>query len=413
MPRDDLSIDFVGKAQPYNMSRAEQLDCAAVLDEWTNRVANLPAEIAFMQEEIAEKDKHLQDYLLIISKHDQAIQRVIKDKGSHFQNPKEESHRKVINEAYEKAQILQDEKIALALKTQHMVDKHTKYLDQQIKVLQDRGEFPKDPELPSLLNPQPPPARVAPAAIATPLSQINNPVAIPQMRQHPRMPPAVLAHQAIAQSASSAPTTPAANPYIQRARESSLGATNKRLKLSAGSIPATSSGLARHPSQTPGTPRAGTPTTVRAGSAGPRAPKTSTGPKKAPLISRQGGIIRKGKPTKSGLSRVKRTGRNSPSSTNDSELSEAESGSVDEEDEESRAHAGNGAEMEEYTMDIDDEGDNKKYCVCQKVSHGDMVACDNEECPYEWFHWTCVGLTKEPIGTWICPVCTKNGFQTK
>jgi inhibitor of growth protein 3 len=37
-----------------------------------------------------------------------------------------------------------------------------------------------------------------------------------------------------------------------------------------------------------------------------------------------------------------------------------------------------------------------------------MVACDNESCPFEWFHWTCVGLKSEPVGTWICPVCTKN-----
>ena len=56
----------------------------------------------------------------------------------------------------------------------------------------------------------------------------------------------------------------------------------------------------------------------------------------------------------------------------------------------------------------DEGGDDKKYCLCQNVSHGDMVACDNDNCPYEWFHWSCVGLKSEPTGTWYCPVCEKS-----
>lgn len=54
----------------------------------------------------------------------------------------------------------------------------------------------------------------------------------------------------------------------------------------------------------------------------------------------------------------------------------------------------------------DAEGDDeRKYCTCRNVSYGNMVACDNEECPYEWFHWSCVGMTKEPVGTWFCEEC--------
>lgn len=57
--------------------------------------------------------------------------------------------------------------------------------------------------------------------------------------------------------------------------------------------------------------------------------------------------------------------------------------------------------------DDEDEGneDTKVYCTCRSVSHGDMVACDNDNCPYEWFHWKCVGLTREPVGTWYCDEC--------
>jgi len=53
------------------------------------------------------------------------------------------------------------------------------------------------------------------------------------------------------------------------------------------------------------------------------------------------------------------------------------------------------------------EGEDKRlYCMCQQVSYGSMVGCDDKECPYEWFHWGCVGLTEEPKGKWYCPACS-------
>ncbi|KAJ3667003.1 hypothetical protein Zmor_002414 [Zophobas morio] len=46
-----------------------------------------------------------------------------------------------------------------------------------------------------------------------------------------------------------------------------------------------------------------------------------------------------------------------------------------------------------------------RYCLCNQVSYGDMVACDNEDCPTEWFHYPCVGITAPPKGKWYCPQC--------
>ena len=60
-----------------------------------------------------------------------------------------------------------------------------------------------------------------------------------------------------------------------------------------------------------------------------------------------------------------------------------------------------GADQEE------DESDDTKYCFCQRVSFGDMVACDNDNCHYQWFHWDCVGIKEEPVGDWLCPDCRK------
>jgi len=422
MPRDDLSIDFNNRRGM--MPQTEHQDCAAVLDEWVNRVANLPAEIAFMQEEIEQKDRQMQECLSIINKNDNAIQKWIRMNGIHTPNPKEEAHSRIILENYDKCQILQEEKVALAQKTQQVMDKHTRWIDSNIKALQDRGEFPNDPDIPSLLRPLPEHLnrpRIDHAATAMPLGAIaanNASLGHPRHpNQHPpRMIPAhVQAHQMNGVTSSSAPATPAASMLLNRqARESSLGAANKRQRLTGGLGALPPSGLARQSSMTPNTPRAGTPgSAARAGSAGPRlSQKSLTNKKVAPQGSRQSGALRKSK--KSGLNRVKRTGnKNSPSSNNDSELSEAESGSAEEEDEATTPPATKDPDGDEEMGDVDDDegGDDRKYCICQSVSYGDMVACDNEGCKLEWFHWSCVGLKSEPVGTWICPVCIKDGVK--
>lgn len=40
-----------------------------------------------------------------------------------------------------------------------------------------------------------------------------------------------------------------------------------------------------------------------------------------------------------------------------------------------------------------------------QVSYGEMIGCDNDLCPIEWFHFSCVGLTNKPKGKWFCPKC--------
>jgi inhibitor of growth protein 4 len=46
------------------------------------------------------------------------------------------------------------------------------------------------------------------------------------------------------------------------------------------------------------------------------------------------------------------------------------------------------------------------YCVCRRVSYGQMIGCDNDDCKFEWFHFDCVGLTEQPSGSWYCPDCS-------
>ncbi|KAL2018693.1 hypothetical protein VTK56DRAFT_467 [Thermocarpiscus australiensis] len=498
MPRDDLTIDFVRKMPPV-----EALDPALILDEWINRTQNLPEELRFLQEEIADKDCQYDKLVREIEDRDGRIQKWIKTHGSHHPNPKEEEYRATIRKNFEQAEQLSNEKIALTQKLQQTLDKHIRQLDMQIKMLYDRSEpgFTDPDELPSLVR-----SSAANTANNTPVLRAVNGTNPVTAAFHPTASNASQVRAANAQvrnaqsqhhGSASAPATPAASMIMSRqARESSAGpggGAPKRVPRSnggLGNLPTTSSGLARHSSLGPGTPKAHhTATGVqRAGSAGPRATFKGSGTgagRKAGTPSSTAGGRKKGArdagggTNKSGLARVRRAAKNSPSSTAESELSEADTGSEEESDartggrgtpaaaavSRSGSHqagsgaGGNAASFREGSshdlasgpgtggegggtggggggggsggaggggdgagphhhrranndaMEVDDDeeaGDDRKYCSCQNVSFGNMVACDNDDCPYEWFHWGCVGLKSEPNGTWYCPDCSRN-----
>jgi hypothetical protein len=61
-------------------------------------------------------------------------------------------------------------------------------------------------------------------------------------------------------------------------------------------------------------------------------------------------------------------------------------------------------ENEYPEAESDEDGDEPRYCYCNEVSYGNMVACDNDDCPREWFHLACVNLDKAPVGRtkWFC-----------
>jgi len=60
-------------------------------------------------------------------------------------------------------------------------------------------------------------------------------------------------------------------------------------------------------------------------------------------------------------------------------------------------------EVDPSTFDIDP--DEPRYCLCDQVSYGEMIGCDNDLCPIEWFHFGCMGLSAKPKGKWYCPKC--------
>lgn len=57
-------------------------------------------------------------------------------------------------------------------------------------------------------------------------------------------------------------------------------------------------------------------------------------------------------------------------------------------------------------LDMPVDPNEPTYCFCHQVSYGEMIGCDNPDCPIEWFHFACVGLTSKPKGKWFCSNCS-------
>ncbi|XP_021074646.1 inhibitor of growth protein 1 isoform X2 [Mus pahari] len=70
------------------------------------------------------------------------------------------------------------------------------------------------------------------------------------------------------------------------------------------------------------------------------------------------------------------------------------------------------AEREASPADLPIDPNEPTYCLCNQVSYGEMIGCDNDECPIEWFHFSCVGLNHKPKGKWYCPKCRGESEKT-
>ena len=406
----------------------------------------MPAEIAHLMEEIQAKDKIIQECRSTIHSRDNSLQKFIKLNGSLTPNPKEEPYSKTVLQNLDRCQSLQDEKILLSEKACVLLDRQIKKLDVKIRDLQNEGILSTDPARPSLLDNKDQ-ARDLPkaffpdmnsnqASTTVPLNPTsgNSNSAFSNAAQRVNQPPPRIPNPSALNTQggrNSAPSTPSAASlhFQQRQRESSAGAVdNKRRRLNAslGTLPAAPSNL-RQSSLGPGTPKASTPGANRAGSVGPRA----CGAIKKPMTKKvaphqqvkkiKAGLGANGKPVKrssgtsnrvklsTGVGGVKKTESNA-GGDDDEEDSVLSSADVSESENASLTRrAGAGNDSDEEAEEEEDEGgeDTKVYCTCRTVSHGDMVACDNDNCPYEWFHWKCVGLTREPLGKWYCEECRK------
>ena len=391
-------------------------DAATVLEDWVQTVANLPAEIQHILEEVQARDRILQEHRSKISSHDLSLQKHVKTNGCGQANPKEDASIKAVSGFYDKSQALQDEKVNLSDRAAILLDRQIKRLDIKIRDLQNDGSIQPDPQLPSLLTNNSmqrlPLLSANSTGASTPLQQALNSASgsstnianapIQRLVQQPsHRQPSPLATGSGIQAHN-------LNAVRQNARSPSIENPKRRRLNNNMNLPATSSGL-RQSSLGPGTPKTGLDGASRGSSAGPR-PATKKGgvgrggavPQRISHLNPTSGNKKPGPAAR----RRARQKSGTPASTRDGE---SVNGSED-------ADGDEDVEMEEQEQENDEDevedgeegdGDDRKYCTCRSVSYGNMVACDNDDCPYEWFHWSCVGITSEPKGSWYCPDCRK------
>ncbi|CAD0051780.1 unnamed protein product [Aureobasidium pullulans] len=361
------------------------------------------------------KDQHIQDLRDVINSRDKSIQNFVRAQGGHVKNPKEDGLSKVIMANFDRIEILQAEKLGLSEKALRL-----------LRDLVNGEQMPPDPTLPSLLQPEA--GSVATSNAPTGATAINS----AQSGGAPNIANAAMARMAAVNARTSSPlnaqnallSQPHLNSPSARSQRESSADANKRRRLNSsmtGNIPTTASSL-RQSSLGPstGTPKAGTPipSSSRAGSVQPNkkaphnkkiAPHQASAPGSNRKRIRSGNAaLKKGDRKRHLTSPTPSSSRGSVSPT-PSTLPIGIDGTVEPR---SRlrgtraASAVSDEEGEDAEPDAEgEEDDTQVYCVCQRVSFGDMVACDNDDCPHQWFHWGCVDLKAEPKGEWLCPHC--------
>ncbi|EFA76233.1 PHD zinc finger-containing protein [Heterostelium album PN500] len=70
-----------------------------------------------------------------------------------------------------------------------------------------------------------------------------------------------------------------------------------------------------------------------------------------------------------------------------------------------------GTSANNTSSDLEIDPNEPTYCICGRVSFGEMIECESGGCKIEWFHFECVGLSDPPKGKWICPDCIKRKGQ--
>ncbi len=103
-------------------------DAATVLEQFIHDVANMPAELAHLLEEVQAKDVLIQECRTNINNRDTALQKHVKAYGGHVKHPKEDQIISTVSSNFDRAEALQKDKIALAAKASFLVKNSPLYL---------------------------------------------------------------------------------------------------------------------------------------------------------------------------------------------------------------------------------------------------------------------------------------------
>jgi len=348
-------------------------EAATLLNEFVGSLENLPSEVAHILAEVANKELAYYDIRTKLLARDASIQKHHKASGLLTENPKEVAQVAKCRSDYGKMASLGDDKIRLADRGVALVGRHLAKLERELEKLQRHGvQIGLPPLAAHLTAVQPVPG--------SPYSFVS-PAGTPGVAAVPSTP---------------FTTTPAGTPTDAR---------NLKRKNAPTSIPIDNASQQRGALGSPS--YAGQPSpfvSAPAGSARPARPSrlssafTAVNSPSASEADSYGTRERKRAPKKRRVSVAEEE-------EDDYEDEDAEGEDDDEELDASRNGAG--------AVAVEGAPDDQIFCLCQRVSFGEMVGCDNEACSYEWFHFECVGLKSQPEGEWFCPYCKPEMERTR
>ncbi|KAK9367416.1 hypothetical protein V1509DRAFT_626583 [Lipomyces kononenkoae] len=377
------------------------MDAAYVLEQFQQELANVPEEVAHYLQEIKTKDIILYNLKKRIQHNDNAIQKHIRAHGSLAENPKEAQYNTKVITDFETAMKVQEEKCELANKLDDLIARHLKRLDVEIKKLQNDG----------VLAPSTEPIALTSMRALTTVPNAHNSVQAAAAVTH-----AIAAEQAIAAAGHhhrrSSPMPPGSGVArgtspadITGTNASSMAANvqrpTKKQKIGSGisalkgTAVTVNTGSPLSASLLAGQTTSGVGTGIISGAGTPGGMDFTggIGDRASPAAAIVNQISRSGLVPRSAIPGANLKGSLPASNNRSTQKSSAQQAVEDEEEDE-------------------ENNDSALYCFCQQVSYGDMVACDNPDCQYEWFHYGCVGLKAPPSGVWYCSTTCQEKAQS-
>ncbi|OUM54267.1 hypothetical protein BVG19_g3630 [[Candida] boidinii] len=403
------------------------MDPSSLLEQYTQDLSNLPNELHYLLEELKEKDLRLYEIKKSIRKKDAQLHKYIKDHGSLVKHPKEDSLYSKMKSDFDKSKKLQEEKILLSNTALFLISKHFTKLQNDVEKLERSGVVPpiisavedEDQEA-SLsdalanLNPKGTGSNTPDASLVNTHTNSHNhshSAARNRGRANRGRGGTPIAHghhhsgshNALPNGTGSGLTISISNP---NSRGGSAGASatpgasgpangtpgSTGLETVAGSTRTGSSVVSS----------SGTGSADRSRSATPGGGSTSTGNRKKVKSENELSIG----DTVTGNNALTASGSGTNPNVGSTKLTLGlRATDLD------HAMPLNTLHIPATSGMVGVEEDGELYCFCQQVSYGNMVACDNSDCKYEWFHYDCVGLKEPPQGIWYCPDCRK-GMET-
>ncbi|ODQ80128.1 hypothetical protein BABINDRAFT_17989, partial [Babjeviella inositovora NRRL Y-12698] len=115
------------------------MDTSAILEQYTQDLANLPSELAHLLQELREKDLKLYESRKKLLQRDNQIHKFIRQNGSLTKNPKEQQLYGKIEEDFRACERIQEQKNVLANTALFLVSKYLLSLDNDMDKLEREG----------------------------------------------------------------------------------------------------------------------------------------------------------------------------------------------------------------------------------------------------------------------------------